>query len=133
MLFASKDWAKAFCKAVNENQNYAEAAATWEGDFIFVIEPSGNLDHMIRMFVGLYHGDCTGASILKEGQEKDTEFTFSGPYDNWVKVLKKELDPIQGLMAGKFKLVGNMAKVMRATKAAQELVNSTTMIETEFY
>ena len=50
-----------------------------------------------------------------------------------IKVLKKELDPIQGLMAGKFKLVGNMAKVMRATKAAQELVNSTTMVETEYY
>ncbi len=37
-------------------------------------------------------------------------------------------------MAGKFKLIGNMAKVMRATKAAQELVNSTAMIENvEFY
>ncbi|MEJ2276658.1 MAG: SCP2 sterol-binding domain-containing protein [Candidatus Lokiarchaeota archaeon] len=83
--------------------------------------------------MGLYHGDCTGAKILDEGEEKETEFTFSGPYDNWIKVLTKELDPIQGLMAGKFKLQGNMAKVMRATKAAQELVNSTTMIETEFY
>ncbi|MBD3255775.1 MAG: hypothetical protein GF383_11830 [Candidatus Lokiarchaeota archaeon] len=103
------------------------------------------------MYVGLYHGDCTGAKALepdeeyetlkpgsppkpmKEGEPVAVEFVFSGPYDNWVKVLKKELDPIQGLMAGKFKLVGNMAKVMRATKAAQELVNSTTMVETEYY
>ncbi|TXT57254.1 MAG: hypothetical protein BAJALOKI2v1_500007 [Promethearchaeota archaeon] len=85
------------------------------------------------MFVGLYHGDCTGAKALEEGEEKDTEFVFSGPYVNWVKVVKKELDPIQGLMAGKFKLEGNMAKVMRATKAAQELVNSATMVDTEFY
>ncbi|TFG12584.1 MAG: hypothetical protein EU531_10425, partial [Promethearchaeota archaeon] len=123
----------------------------WDGDFIFVIEPSGNLDHEIRMFIGLYKGDCTGAKILdkdeeyeilppgspprplKEGEKIGAEFVFSGTYDNWVKVLKKELDPIQGLMAGKFKLVGNMAKVMRATKAAQEMVNSTTMIEAEFY
>jgi putative sterol carrier protein len=85
------------------------------------------------MFVGLYHGDCTGARVLGEGEEEDVEFVFSGPYDNWVKVVKKELDPIQGLMAGKFKLEGNMAKVMRATKAAQELVNSATKVDTEFY
>jgi len=31
-------------------------------------------------------------------------------------------------------LTGNMAKIMRAVKAAQELVNSTTMIENvEYY
>lgn len=104
------------------------------------------------MFLGLHKGDCTGSKILdpgaefevlkpgsdpkplKEGETPAAEFVFSGIYDNWVMVLKKELDPIQGLMAGKFKLVGNMAKVMRATKAAQELVNSTTTIEgVEFY
>ncbi|MBD3214703.1 MAG: sterol carrier protein [Candidatus Lokiarchaeota archaeon] len=133
MKFATEEWAKAYCKAINENPDYAEAASWWEGDFVFIIEPSGNLDHEIHMFVGLFHGECTGARILAEGEETDAEFIFSGPYDNWLKVLKKELDPIQGLMSGKFKLKGNMAKVMRATKAAQELVNSTTVIDTEFY
>jgi putative sterol carrier protein len=149
--FGSNEWAKAFCQAINNNDAYAESASWWEGDFIFEIQPSGNLDHDIKMFVGLYHGDCTGAKTLEPGEEFDVltpnspprplkegekvgvEFVFSGPYDNWVKVLKKELDPIQGLMAGKFKLVGNMAKVMRATRAAQELVNSTTVVETEYY
>ena len=148
--FGTQEWAEAFMKAVNDNPNYKEAASWWEGDFVFVIKPSGNLDKELKMFIGLLKGDCTGAKALAEGEEYDilppnspprplgkgkvgAEFEFSGAYDNWVKVLSKELDPIQGLMAGKFKLVGNMAKVMRATKAAQELVNSTTMVETEFY
>ena len=140
MKFGTPEWASAYCKALNENQNYRDAAGPsgfppdgWEGDFLFVIEPSGNLDHEIRMFVGLYHGECTGARILKEGEETDAEFSYSGPYDAWVKVLKKELDPIRGLLAGKFKLKGDMAKVLKATRAAQELVVSTTMIDTEFY
>ena len=140
MKFASPEWAKAYCKALNENENYREAAGPigfppdgWEGDFLFIIEPAGNLDHEIRMFVGLYHGECTGARILDEGEEVDAEFEYSGSYDSWVQVLKKELDPIRGLLAGKFKLKGDMAKVLRATRAAQELVVSTTMIETEFY
>ncbi len=86
-------------------------------------------------------GGLLKVSFIKETEKYShvlltgaAEFVFSGLYDNWVKVLKQELDPIQGLMAGKFKLVGNMAKVMRATKAAQELVVSTTKIEgAEFY
>jgi len=148
--FATQEWAEAFMVAINENPDYKEAASWWEGDFIFVVNPSGNLTETKRMFIGLLKGDCTAVKALADGEEYDVlapnspprplgegkigaEFEFVGIYDNWVKVLKKELDPIQGLMAGKFKLAGNMAKVMRATKAAQELVNSTTMVETEYY
>ena len=152
MKVFSDEWAEAYVKALNDNENYRAAGSWWIGDFIFVVEPSGNLDHEIRMFVGLHKGSCTGGKVLneeeeyeilppnseprplKEGEKIGVEFVFSGKYDNWVKVLKKELDPIQGLMAGKFKLIGNMAKVMRATKAAQEMVVSTTMIEgVEFF
>jgi putative sterol carrier protein len=140
MLFGTQEWADAFCKAINENDNYRDAAGPdgfppdgWEGDFLFIVEPAGNLDRELRMFVGLYHGECTGCKVLKEGEEVDAEYEYAGPYDAWVQVLKKELDPIRGLLAGKFKLKGDMAKVLRATRAAQELVVSTTMIETEFY
>jgi putative sterol carrier protein len=140
MKFGTPEWAAAYVKALNDNENYKDAAGPngfppdgWEGDFLFIVEPAGNLDHEIRMWVGLYHGECTGAGILKEGEEKETEYVFSGPYDAWEQVLKKELDPIRGLLAGKFKLQGDMAKVLRATRAAQELVVSTTMIDTEFY
>jgi len=143
----SEEWAQEYMKALNANKNYAAAASWWVGDFMFGFEPSGNLDHEIRIFIGLYKGQCTGVKVLKEGDEYEllpanseprllkegekigVEFVFSGKYDNWAKVLTKELDPIQGLMAGKFKLIGNMAKVMRATKAAQEMVVATTMVE----
>ena len=152
MKVFSEEWVKAYVDAINNNANYKAAASWWEGDFLFIVQPSGNLDKEVKMFVGLYKGDCTGGKILspgeghvvlkpgsdpvplREGEPPSVEFVFSGTYDNWLKVLRKELDPIQGLMAGKFKLVGNMAKVMRATKAAQELVNSTSaMKDVEFY
>ena len=140
MKFGTQEWAEAYAEALNANENYKDAAGPkgfppdgWEGDFLFVIEPAGNLDHEIRMFVGLYHGECTGTRILKEGEDTDAEYEYSGPYDAWVQVLKKELDPIRGLLAGKFKLKGDMAKVLRATRAAAELVNSTTTINTDFY
>ncbi|TFG04024.1 MAG: hypothetical protein EU539_11770 [Promethearchaeota archaeon] len=153
--FATQEWADQYVKAINDNKNYKEAAGPsgfppngWEGDFIFEIEPSGPVSDKITMWIGLYHGDCTGAKILDEGEkwkllkpgeeksgdiDYEVEFVYSAKYDSWVKILKKELDPIRALLSGQAKLQGDMAKVMRATKAAQELVNSTTMFETEFW
>jgi putative sterol carrier protein len=39
---------------------------------------------------------------------------------------------MKGLMTKKLKLNGNMAKIMRAVKAANELVRCTTRVPTEF-
>jgi putative sterol carrier protein len=47
-------------------------------------------------------------------------------------VIEKKLDPLQGLLTRQFKLQGDMVKIMRAVKAAQELVNCTTLVPAEF-
>jgi len=131
VLFGSDEWGKEFCKKLNESEAYRKAAETWEGDFVFVMEPDDKLDKEIRLYVDLWHGKCRGAKSV--GPEQTAAFIMSGIYSNWVKVAKKELDPIQGLMTGKFKLQGDMSKIMRYTKAAVELVNCVTQVEnTEF-
>lgn len=145
--FGSAEWADRFMKAVNSNAAYAKAADWWEGDFIFQVDPHGGLDHQIRIWVGLYHGECTGCKILKEedefkllgkgeppsGQPFEAEFVYSARIDVWEKILRKELDPIRALLSGQSKVSGDMPKILRATEAAKELVSSATTIETEFY
>lgn len=151
--FGTEEWAAAYGKALNENEAYREAAGPkgfppngWEGDFIFLIEPGGNFTEKAYMWVGLWHGDCKGAKMIKEddyvliksGEEPPegkigVEFIYSAGYPNWEKILKKELDSIKALLGGQAKLQGDMAKVMRATKAAAEMVNTTTIIDTEFW
>ncbi|TFF86366.1 MAG: sterol carrier protein [Promethearchaeota archaeon] len=131
VIFGSDEWGKGFCKKLNESEAYKKAAETWEGDFVFIMHPDEKFDEEMRLYVDLWHGDCRGTESC--GPDQEAEFIMSGPYTNWVKVAKKELDPIQGLMTGKFKLEGDMAKIMRATKAAVELVNCVTKVEdTEF-
>lgn len=128
----SEEWVEAFGKAINANPNYKPSALTWEGDMLLAIEPSGKLDHEVRILIGLYHGECTGTRLLKEGEEVDTPYILSGPYTNFVRVMNKEFDPIQGVMSGKLKLSGDMAKLMRHVQAAKEIVNSLLTFETEF-
>ncbi len=132
-LFGTKEWIDAYVEKLNNNKAYEEAASWWEGDFIFIAEPAGNLDHEIKLYIDLWHGKCRSGRVLEHGEEPKAEFIWSGNWDNWVLLLTKKIDPIQGLMAGKFKLVGNMAKVMRATKAAQEMVNSVVATDTQLY
>lgn len=150
--FATDEWAEKFVIALNENETYRKAAGPkgfppngWEGDYIFVVEAGGNLDHTINMWIGLYHGECTGARILKEGEEYQlikpgekapegvvgAEFIYSATYPNWELILSKELDGVKALLKGQAKLKGDMAKVLKATKAAKEMVNTATVIDTE--
>jgi len=145
--FGSQEWAELFVKAVNSNEAYAKAADWWEGDFIFQVDPHGGLTNQIRIWVGLYHGKCTGAKILKDdedftllqkgesptGKPFEVEFIYSARVDVWEQILKKELDPIRALLSGQAKVTGDMPKILRATEAAKELVASATTIETEFY
>ncbi|KXH74119.1 MAG: hypothetical protein AM326_10105 [Candidatus Thorarchaeota archaeon SMTZ-45] len=145
--FGTQEWAELVIEAINSNKAYAKAADWWEGDFIFQIDPFGGLDHQIRVWVGLYHGKCTGAQVLKEdeeyrllekgekasGQPFEAEFVYSARIDVWEKILRKELDPIRALLSGQSKIQGDMPKILRATEAAKELVASAATIETEFY
>ena len=131
--FPSKEWIEQFMDVVNNSQAYKEAARTWEGDFLFVIEPDEKLDKKQIYYLDLWHGDCRSVDYFEDGHElPTTEFEYSGTYSNWLKVINGDIDPIKGILTGKFKLKGNKGKVMRAAKAAMELVNSAQEVETEF-
>lgn len=120
--FMSGAWAKEYCKALNGSAAYGQAGKGWKGDFLFVAEyPDGKV---VKLWIDLLDGKCRGTTELKPGEDKEVAFRMSGPYANWKLVAEKKLDPIQGLMTGKFKLKGDMAMVMRYTKAAVEMVNA---------
>jgi putative sterol carrier protein len=131
-MFPSEEWIKLFKDALNSNAAYEDAAKTWEGDFLFVVQPDSTLQDQAVFYVDLWHGKCRDAAMLKPGETKQTAFSYEGPYGNWKKLINKELDPIQSLLTGKFKLKGDMLKVLRAVRAAKELVETAGKVPTEF-
>ncbi|MEM3579163.1 MAG: SCP2 sterol-binding domain-containing protein [Candidatus Bathyarchaeia archaeon] len=130
--FPSEEWVKAYKEELNKNEAYTEAAKDWEGDFLFIVTPDEGLDKEIVFYVDLWHGKCRDAYVVASREAKTAEFAYEGPYSNWKKLIMGELDPIQGLLMRKFKLKGNMAKIMRYTKAASELVKTASKVPTEF-
>jgi len=131
--FPSEEWAREYMEKLNSNASYEDSAKNWEGAFIFAIQKDASFDRDAYLYLDLYHGKCRDAKFsLSESDLPSAEYRYSGPFGNWRKLLNKEIDPIQGLLTGKFKLHGSMMKVMRYTKAAKELVNTTAMVQTEF-
>jgi putative sterol carrier protein len=130
--FPSDPWVKALMEDLNNSAAYAEAAKNWEGDFYFVVEPGGTMEKQAVLYMDLWHGKCRDAFEVADESAKTPAFRMSGPVATWKKVLTKKLDPIQGLVTMQLKLKGNMAMVMKNVRAAKELVESCTRVETEF-
>jgi putative sterol carrier protein len=124
--FPSKEWVDQFVHEINNSAAYANAAETWEGDVMLVIVDAA------AVYLDLWHGKCRAATYLADPNARSAEFKISAGLDKWQKILNGKLDPIQGLMTGQIKLDGNLAKVMKNIKAAQELVRCATRVETEF-
>lgn len=124
--FPSIKWVTAYMDLLNNSPEYEESAKDWEGSMLFVIQPDGGATPIdLGIWLDLWHGKCRDYKFWVGGQEKpDVNFIYSGPEKNWLGLIAGKIDPIQGLMAGKFKLVGNMPMVMRHTLAAKILVQN---------
>ncbi|HME51938.1 MAG TPA: SCP2 sterol-binding domain-containing protein [Candidatus Lokiarchaeia archaeon] len=134
MLLFSQEWVDTYAGLLNESAAYEEAAKTWEGDFIFIALDDKTKEVVKAAYFDLWHGKSRQQWEVTDVENPGVtpEFVIQAPMATWKLVLAKKLDPIQGLMAGKLRLTGTMTKIMRAVKAAQELVNTTTKVETEF-
>ena len=131
--FPSAEWAEEYSRKLNDNPNYQDAGKKWEGAITFVIEKDDTLEQTMYLYLDLYHGQCRKHEFSNSLNDLPTaEFKYKGPYKNWMKLIKKEIDPIQGILTGKFKLEGSMMKIMRFTKAAKEMVSTASQVDTEF-
>jgi len=134
-VFPSEEWLTEYVEQINASKEYEEAAATWEGDlsYVFEREPDKGVADDVWAWIDLWHGKCRGAKYgLTEADGEKAKFIIRAPYSRWKEVIRKELDPIKGMMQGKLKLKGDLPTIVRYVKAANELVNIAGSVPTEF-
>lgn len=132
MKFPSDEWIKALMQELNQSQAYRQAAKTWEGDFYFIVNQGHGVPQDTYLYLDLWHGEAREAFATTDPSVKQPEFIISAPLPAWRKVIEKKIDPIRALMTRQLKLQGKMTKIMKAPKAATELVNCCTLIPTEW-
>ena len=130
--FATPEWMTALKDKLNTSDGYRDAAKTWEGDFYWVVTGMPGANGDVYLYVDLWHGECRDALLIGDPAAKKPEFVIEAAYPVWRKVVDKKLDPIQGMVTRQLKLKGNMLKIMKAPKAATELVHAATLIDTEW-
>ena len=130
--FPTDEWIKAAMVEVNNSADYQAAAKGWEGDIVFVVTAVPGMQRAVQLYMDLWHGECRKAYEIVEGSSDASEFVITAPLPVWRKVLEGKLDPIRGLVSRQLKMKGNMMKVLKAPKAAVELVNACTHVETEW-
>ncbi len=130
--FATDEWIKALRDELNNSPGYKNAAAKWEGDFYFVITAGDAIPEDIYLYMDLWHGECRDAFKVDDPAAKSPEFKLHAPVKTWRGVMEKKIDPIKGIVTKQLKLEGPMMKVMKAPKAAIELVEACTRLNTDW-
>lgn len=133
-IFLSEAWVQEFRDKLNSDERYARVAKGWEADMKFIIEPGGPLAEKKSIYLDLWHGACRNAYLITDhASEPEAVFTLSAPYENIVRVIKGELDPMQAMLTRKLKVQGNMAYMLRNVPVVLDFVRclreSTTTFE----
>ena len=135
LTFPSVEWMEEYKKQINASEGYKKAGATWTaGPVALVIsaKPEIGINEDFGMWLDLHQGVCREAKKVSLEEAQKTPFCIISDYARWKQVIRKELEPVKGMMQGKLKLKGDLPTIVRYVKASQELVECTTRIETKF-
>ena len=124
MPFPSTEWARAYQRALNANPAYKEAAQAWVGDILLLVRPADPNAPAPGVHLVLAHGECSAATYHPDARSVSSEFVYEGTPENWQRLLRHEVDPVKAILDGTFRIKGNLAKAMRFTRAAKELVET---------
>ncbi len=132
--FPSEEWMAEYVDRINASEDYKAAAETWEGDVAYVIEaePDKGVAEDVWAYLDLWHGECREGRMTSADEGEKAAYVIRAPYSRWKEVIKKELDPVKGMMQGKLKLKGDLPTILKYLKAANELVNLAASVPTEF-
>lgn len=97
-----------------------------------MVEPDEAYPSHLYFFLGLFHGKSPDAAMIASEEERKAEFKVRAKASIWRKVIEGKLDPVQGIMTGKLKVEGNIAKIMRYPKAAKEITSCSLKVPTDF-
>lgn len=134
LQFPSAEWLGTLKDKLNSDEKYARVAQDWEGDIMFYIEANGPLANNMSLYLDLWHGECRQAFVLDESQQKEFEpaYVLSAPYENFVRILKGELDPMQAMITRKLRVKGSMAYMLRNVPVVLDFVRCAQEVETQF-
>ena len=95
-------------------------------------EPAIGIPDAVGIWLDLERGSCRAAKLVPASEAGTAPFVLTASYANWKQVMRKELNPIAGIMLRKIALQGSLPVLVRFVKSAEELVQVATGVPTRF-
>lgn len=133
--FPSEEWVRAYKDAVNASEAYRKAGATWTHGPVALVtkaEPAVGIKEPVGIWLDLHEGVCREARVVDAAEAAKAPFCITGEYARWKQILRKQIDPIQGMMQKKIELRGQMTIIVRYVQASKELVEAAQRVPTKF-
>ena len=133
--FPSEEWVSAYKDAINNNPDYKAGGANWDKGVVALLckaSPDVGIPEDVGIWLDLHKGECRDARIVTAAEAQGAPFCITGEYARWKQVIRKELDPITGMMRGALRLKGDLPTIVRFVAASKALVQSAGMVATEF-
>ncbi len=134
--FPSEEWVKAYKDVINASASYKVAGKDWTHGAVALVtkaDPSiPLLEKPIGVWLDLEKGVCKDARVVDAEEAAKAPFCITGEYARWKAVMRKELDPIKGMMQKKLELKGQMTIIVKFTNASKELVDCASQVPTRF-
>jgi putative sterol carrier protein len=134
--FPSPEWAAAYKEALNANLAYKIAGKDWTHGVVAMVvkaDPKLGIAEDTALWLDVDRGECRECRLMPATEAQAAAFIIVADYARWKTVIKKELDPIKGMMQGKLKLTkGHMPIIVKYVNSSRELVETTSRVATKF-
>ena len=128
----SEGWARACASAINANDAYRAAGATWEAAVMLHVV-AGEPFTERRVYLDLWRGECREARLATEADEALARYILSGDGRTWRQLLAGSTAPVTALMMGRLRLTkGTLAELLPHVESAKQLVSSVASVEAFF-
>lgn len=131
MEFCSPEYLEEVRKRTNSDEVYLKLAREENASYTFVIEaePEKNVEKTITLGYIVEGGRITDIWL----GERPTDFTISGKYNVWVRILRGEMGATKAFLTRKLKVRGDMMKILKLSKATERWLEILRTIPTEFH
>lgn len=133
--FPSAEWIAQYRDAINSNPAYKVGGANWDKGVVSLIckaKPEIGIPEDVGIWLDLHKGVCREARIVTAAEAQKAPFCITAEYERWKQVIRKELNPITGMLQGKLRLKGDLPTIVRFVDASKALVESAGMVPTIF-
>lgn len=122
-IFPSEEWLRGLENKLNSDARYGAIARDWEGDLFIFIEPSGNLEKQLTLYLDLWHGKCRKVHYQPQPESyPNPTFTLTATYANITAILAGNLNVITAMMTSKLNVKGSMGYMIRNIPTVLEFV-----------